>query len=291
MAEKRTTFARSLLKALDALQSSIREQANAIREQRKGASHGQEPNTLPTVGPVVSLPPAVTAYYQAEQSDRPFREKRERVVRIVGFVGVVAAVILAVLTFVTLRQIKRQADSAGLQVTIMQHQLVVEDRAWLKVRFKDEGQRKPDTSEIKQLLLNANVSNVGKTPARKVFVEAIVELVKATEPPSFSYAAKSHITTKMAFLFPGEDHDISFASLAADDSTSPLKVTSIEQEKLASGDIYLASFGQATYVDEFGPHWTHFCWWVGFKVGARYNAATCVDYNDVDSNNSEEKVH
>jgi len=134
--DKATRFFRSLISILQAIKSGIDEQTKAMREEQKAAGRSEEPPAQRPVDPVVSLPPAISGYYEAEQRDRPLRERREIIKRRVEFVGITAAVAVAVLTYCTLRQVQRQADSAGKQVEIMRQQVVIQERPVIKIRHR-----------------------------------------------------------------------------------------------------------------------------------------------------------
>jgi hypothetical protein len=105
---------RLFVKALDAFKASLDKHTEAIREATETNKHTQS-DQAPTprfVNDKIILPPAIPAYYEAEQRERPNKTRWERIKRGVEFVTLVVAIGLAVLTYYTLCQVTKQANAA-----------------------------------------------------------------------------------------------------------------------------------------------------------------------------------
>ena len=50
-----------------------------------------------------------------------------------------------------------------------------------------------------------------------------------------------------------------------------------------NGKTYVAVFGIVAYEDQFGPHWTRFCFWknYGGAGNIRFNAEPCTSWNTI----------
>lgn len=163
-----------------------------------------------------------------------------------------------------------------LQLGEMHASLVKTQRAWGQVTDKDST---PKTlADISEVIFPMQVTNVGNNPAKRVRVNAVVEILKHDEPPSFNYSLR-HNSVMTAVLFPKGSYDIEAALFRPDKSIA--KLTDTERQELKDGLTYFAIYGEVIYVDGFGPHWTHFCGWKSFAIGY-FHAAKCIDYNDTD---------
>lgn len=173
----------SFIAALEAFKASLDKHIEAIGEHQQATQRGPQPEPQQIVTPEVRLPPAVAAYYEAEQRDRPSAQRWERVKRGIEFLAFAAAVVLAVLTYRTLQQVRRQADSAHEQVAIMRKQLEQSDRAWIKVAMKinhpitflENGQMSG--------YFSFTFTNVGKSVATNVRVKADIWLDPLRDSP------------------------------------------------------------------------------------------------------------
>ena len=142
MTEKRTRFARSLIKALDSLQAAIRERTKTINENHKATGHAGEPPVFASIKSEVSLPPAVTAYYQSEQSERPNNIKWARITRFVEFGGIV---LLAIYTGVTILLWCSSKDANK----IAKDQFTRDQRPYIWLSDKDKPPQNPQISLLK----------------------------------------------------------------------------------------------------------------------------------------------
>jgi|SRR5579871_954729 len=118
-------------RSADEVVREIQKDIHAIREQY-GAT--QEENEVPKRVAITSSPdpnPAVSAYYDTENRERPEKWLHERLRLGLEFGAFLAAVIAAIYTGCTLHQVTRQADAAVGQVSVMHKQLEVSERPWI----------------------------------------------------------------------------------------------------------------------------------------------------------------
>jgi hypothetical protein len=240
MLERDARLIRSLIKSLDALQASIHQQAEAISEYTESPTHPEEPGPPPTLKADVSLPPAVTSYYDSAQRERQSTNWWHWIERGIAVVALIAAVALAILTYCTLRQIKRQADSADGMLAESHAQTVSQNRAVLVQREAGGGSTPENPAGVKITLENA-----GHIGARLISITA--EYVRSSEKGD----VRSNATITSTFTVgPSERHDmiISLPSL-------PRYVGHREGKAW-----YAAVGGDISYDDGFGNTSTlHYC--------------------------------
>jgi len=151
--------------------------------------------------------------------------------------------------------------------------LVQTQRAWVQITADFS----PALKDIKEVTYRMKLANVGNTPAKRIDVRNIVRLVKSDEPPPFSVTSMGFgIEAKV--IFPKADTSYPVSLVRPDNSIAILTPT--ERGDLENGKSYIAIYGSAVYEDEFGFHWTHFCFWKGYANGI-YASEACVSYNDV----------
>jgi hypothetical protein len=160
--------------------------------------------------------------------------------------------------------------------------LRMNQRAWVQVELLKSEIDKLNLSTIQTLDLPMHLSNPGRSPAKTIAIDAVVEIVNSASGPSFDYS-QHHIHETIAIFFPGAP-DFGFPArlLKAfpDESIDPVELTPTQHEELATGKSYLAVFGSVSYADDFGMHWTRFCLWKGFAPGT-FQSRSCIVYNDV----------
>jgi hypothetical protein len=60
-------------------------------------------------------------------------------------------------------------------------------------------------------------------------------------------------------------------------------ISDSERQDLESGRSYLAAFGITGYTEQFGSHWTKYCFWQPYSTnpGLVFVASDCVKFNSV----------
>src|SRR5580704_12972391 len=119
---------KSFIKSLNDFKAALDKYAEAVYKDQDAGQNSNRPQIQGVIRSEVSLPPAVQAYYEAEEIERPSKNKWERIKRVIEVVAFFAAIVAAFFTYKTLHQTVRQADNAQAQVTIMRQQLEAADR-------------------------------------------------------------------------------------------------------------------------------------------------------------------
>ncbi len=214
--------------------------------------------------------PTIVQIYDPEEKKRDAREKWKLRLE----VG--AVVVAAVYAAIAARQWAEAKKANAITLQLFQR----DRRAWIQVANSGPD---PDLDAITQLTTPIVVSNEGRSPAKEVIVHCTMEIVKAVDPPSLSEVGGT--TSTVAIFFPGTTREFD-CTMYVPNGANIVPVTPAQREAFADGRAYIVTYGRAEYRDEFGPHWTRFCWWRGFGSKAtprRYNASSCVAYNDTDS--------
>lgn len=177
--EMNRTDLNRLILLLRSLTTSINDVKDAICAENNSADSPEEPPALPIIQPVVSLPPAVVAYYEAEQRERPIKEKRERTKRIVEYSGVALLAIYTVFTAFMYCANKKAADAAkeaaqaaSAQVSLMRQQLETQEalvEPSVYVTTTNEEGELPWPNGV-----NVSFINIGDTAASEVHMELTV---------------------------------------------------------------------------------------------------------------------
>ena len=133
------------------------------------------------------------------------------------------------------------------------------------------------------------IKNNGKTPAKKVLIKVVFEVVDSQNELRLSYDTPATISDSN-FLFQGTQTTVNVYPLRPNPKVSagaePRLLTVEEVSKLNSGVAYLSIYGHADYEDIFGvSHWLNFCTWKPYgSLPREYHARKCTDYNDTDTN-------
>ena len=166
----------------------------------------------------------------------------------------------------------------GLQWYDLRHNFQVDERAWIKVETLYPPQPTADFGVI------INASNVGKSVVTKSLTEVDIQLLKNSASPTMVFP-EHHTRAIQAIMFPNTNREITRRGLwNADGSLRQLQQGEVMD--LIKGAAYIVTFGQITYTDQFGAHWTRFCTWqtyvsVPFTQSMAFAARPCADWNSV----------
>lgn len=148
-----------LVLLLRSLITSIDENTRAIRQHDNSKDNRAGPPPEIVVKPIMSLPPAIQAYYETEQHERPIRNKRERIKRTFEYCGVA---LLALYTAYTIKMYyanKEAADAAKSAAITATRQLEMSERPWIAVQ----------SIKVTSLSLSHDGVNIGLTMKAKNF--------------------------------------------------------------------------------------------------------------------------
>jgi hypothetical protein len=161
----------------------------------------------------------------------------------------------------------------------------IDQRCWEKIEvIRNAGSKIAiDWAAGKQITVPLRISNSGKTVALQNNLTVFVEVLSPSESPNLRHVGQQHAIGFHSFtgaFFPNEVQDFQVPRLNPDDGTSELTTDA----EAADQTKYIAVYGIVEYDDVFGKHhWTKFCHPI--NLSSPYNAADCVNYNDVDKNN------
>ncbi len=181
-------------------------------------------------------------------------------------VGIIAVIGYTALTYLQWSDLRRNFET--------------DERSWARV-IHGEDQALTDTKELSSSL---TLINSGKTPARQITVNCVMNILRASDPITFTFN-NYHQLTLAPIVFPGNDKIENVLCGLLDANEKTVQITQPQREGLASGDLYMISYGTIDYRDQFGWHWSHFCWWRQFATpGAhKFDAFPCTAFNDTDS--------
>lgn len=146
-------------------------------------------------------------------------------------------------------QMRGQVDETHTQTKSIQDQFRIDQQAWL--RFGLELGSPASIISGKQISINLNISNTGKSPAFGMQAVAIVEKHALNEPPFFAPLSGKNLFTA-GVLFPNDHFTYSVFS---DSIASKADVSDWKE-----GKIYIVIYGFVDYLDMFNvPHSTWFC--------------------------------
>jgi hypothetical protein len=169
------------------------------------------------------------------------------------------------------------------------HEMRTDQRAWISI---SEGphQFPKDSTFLNTVQVTApiTIKNIGKTSARLVKAEIVMDYEVKGDSPDFIYAGRARQITTTGIVYPDSTftQNVPFSKGTLNSSDiSPRFLAPSEFDGLSHGD-YMVVYAQATYVDIFGTeHWTHFCTFFAIPgLQGTVTSRACTDYNGTDSN-------
>jgi len=177
---------------------------------------------------------------------------------------------------------QQQARAAQQSADAIQRQTRTSERAWMEISFPPT----LETFENKPVRMTVQFTNNGRTVARAVLAEVVIEMVPKKESARFDYGLY-HSLFSTGLITPGQGFPVAgeyFRQKVAR-SGEELKVPDLsheEYERFMGGNAYFAVYARVRYKDIFGiHHWTRRCYFV--SQGPAF-ASKCTNYADVDSN-------
>jgi hypothetical protein len=190
-------------------------------------------------------------------------------------------VITAVIASIYYFQLLSMQDSVELSRKSMQ----IDQRAWLTLEMADDG-IVADPSSVKMCL-----KNIGKTPAKTIDIDVVVEIVRTGNAPRFDYTLP-HQQMRIGVLFPNQTVPIT-AQLAEKDwiqagsrkFAQGRPMNDIERTQLSSKTAYAVTYGTTVYWDMFGDKQTLWSCVLAGTGDPRITLGSdaCTDYNKVKS--------
>jgi hypothetical protein len=178
------------------------------------------------------------------------------------------------------------AGAAIYQFIIMGSQLDTmrkDARPWIKIDFD------PITFRVNSPIgSTVHIVDNGKTPAKAITVDVVVEKVNNGEEPKLDYHwPHSRFTTGL--LSPNTPRDAPFSRLRASANGTATEddiLTQSESDDFQHFKIFFVVYAITSYKDFFGiEHWTKLCVAeLPPNVSGTFTGKKCTNYGDVDSN-------
>lgn len=172
----------------------------------------------------------------------------------------------------------------GLTLNGQLREMKLDQRAWLSVTVTP---LQPVKGQPVRALIH--VENIGKTPAKAVSEDVVVETRKITEAPSFDYTTRENDFISLLFPKGVDEWPSSHLTPVATGVAVPIGITDGEFTELTQAGQsmrYVVAFGKISFRDiDDTQHWVHFCAWHGFFEGeVVIEARKCTEYNNIDNN-------
>jgi hypothetical protein len=183
----------------------------------------------------------------------------------------------------TARAAQIQAEAAQAGVKAIQRQMRQEQRAWINLTVNLPQEFK----ENEGVTGSIHLINTGKTPAKNLVGQFVIEEVKNGESPIFIYSGIARTIMSAGSVFPNSTLDGTVPwSHKAQGTTNvgPTIVNTADIKNLTDGKVFFVIHGRIDYRDVFNaPHWVTVCGWTAAPA-RNYTAKKCSDYNNVDNN-------
>jgi hypothetical protein len=184
----------------------------------------------------------------------------------------------------------QQVQAAQDSVKAIQRQMRQDQRAWVTFSPVSGVSWQKTADGLCGVSTQLQYINVGKTAARHLIEEVVLEVVKNGNSPSFDYKHTAHQLGSTGIVLPQKPETFT-AQLSKPVAANPILgeprfLSASEYRAMVDGEYYLAIYGRIRYQDIFNvPHWTKYCEFSAPSTGRSFTAKACTDYNNVDSNN------
>jgi hypothetical protein len=181
-----------------------------------------------------------------------------------------------------------QANAAQDGVKAIQQQMRQDLRAWVNMETANFR-----WVENQPLLVIGTLINKGKTPAKHVFGQVVVEKISKGQIPNFIYKGQPRAEPDSGILVPNFPAQLGYQSLRfktkgrdVPSNMEPLLMSKTDVADIREGRAYVAIHGIISYYDIFGiPRWTKFCTYnSGNPQLVQDFIKPCTDHNDTDNN-------
>jgi hypothetical protein len=264
-----------LVSVMTLLVSKRDQSSEAVHPQDStNAKHAQAQRQAAFSANIVPTPPNSSSAERSKKST-PLWE----------ILAVLIAFGLLVVNICQMRSTDKAAAAAEGAVEQAEQTMRLDQRAWIHI-----GSVPPNKFKIGQPMdVPIMIGVVGKTPAKIVTGDLVVQLLKPNEIPDFLYDTPNHphyhLTPLLIIPDTGMDITLTIARYAlGTKKTEPIVYNPTIQRDLANGDLIVVIFADLTYDDVFGVHhWLKFCTY-GAQNLHTPGPNKCNEYNDVDNN-------
>lgn len=167
-----------------------------------------------------------------------------------------------------------------MQWQAMNRAMEIDQRAWIAITNADLPAINDSMTSLRAFV---RIMDSGKTPAKRVQEQFILEQVRNGDEPTLDYSV-SHMAAERKVIFPNSFDDIPVALMTNAPGLNLVPITPTDIREFEHGDTFFVLFGRVDYSDIFGTeHWVKFCTWKGNQLtGRTFTAKKCTDYNDTD---------
>jgi hypothetical protein len=195
----------------------------------------------------------------------------EKTMAALAFLGLIVAILTGVIFWEQMRQMR------------------IDQRAWV-VLSSNNAEFEFPRNELGEttVSLPLTLTNTGKTPAKKYFVEVVTEINPNQREVSFQYA-KDHTGITAGTLYPNSPVKMTAQLVQGNPKAAtglePRGLSASEYQELLEGRTYLAVYARGEYFDIFGDkHWFHFCIHKSLSPTIILTQSrSCSEYNDADN--------
>jgi hypothetical protein len=166
--------------------------------------------------------------------------------------------------------------------------LVIDKRTWIEPELirPEQKLRSEWLKTTHYLAYHFWITNIGKIPAKEIYIEATGEVLNSDQSPSFNYPHPTH--NIYAILYPSRKQvahayifDSSGKTIPGTNIPENQEVTPTLRQEFLEGTKWVAIYARGQFHDAFGEHWFRFCNWVSYSDRTNaYNSEPCVTYND-----------
>jgi hypothetical protein len=172
---------------------------------------------------------------------------------------------------------QQQATAAQDNVKAITRQMRQDQRAWIKLDMPD----KVHFEAYKTVEISVRVTNIGKTVARNVRVDVVIQKLPVNKAPSLTFDKAIESTTTVGVEYPNDPEPMFARWYLESGNLGILSIDDIQDKVI--GKIYFVFYARARYVDIFGTkHVTTFCERSITPVPTF--SRTCSDFNGTDNN-------
>ena len=177
-----------------------------------------------------------------------------------------------VLAFISFRQLR-----------LTQQSLRTDERPWVKISSKVKVEGLVEDVPLSAIM---EFKNVGKTAAKDVYMEIVMQVTPNGSIPNFGFEGPA-VRNTMGAMFPNDPLTLPIAPFTqtGKGQYQPLNLSHHDLEELQAGRAYIMVYAQVFYYDIFGvQHWTRSCGWHSVPpVEGKYTARECTAYNSIDN--------
>jgi hypothetical protein len=176
------------------------------------------------------------------------------------------------------------------QTVIQRNVSVTTERAWLAVT-SGAIHFVPNAKGLRAVFVDMEVRNSGKTPAKQVLAEVVVDIVPNGRKWSAEYNPPT--TGQIANVLLAND-SMKFTAtvqhLSPSGGGEQTLLSQADWQQLIEGREYIVTYSRMTYRDSFGRwHWQHFCSWSS-PIHGQFSATDCTSYNDMDQTDLDDET-